>query len=1112
MGKVRKLREDELVGGASSTDVYPVTSTQAVFNGRNVPLNETLVRNLPINVSLEYSDSDIPDTLTLLQAVSKIPTGDRVLGLNCRFLSAEGWKNYVYIGSTTEVSDWRLTANWLEYTNTTQLAEVEGSVTSLKKSTNAILGVENERALSTDISIDGKYVSSNGNLVDYDAYMISSSIGMSKGETVYFNARAAVIVAVISKVQEGTYTPLLLGAGVGGDATTEYSYTMEEDCSIVISSLKSSWDGNVNIAKSNIAGTQLALKEQQDVQGSEIESLGEAFKNIGYSASLEEAQVGINGKYIRFSDGELVEYDRYYISTPIAVKRGQYIVVTAAASDLVAVISSKNDDGTYKPLVRGISASEVNTFSYLANEDINIVISNYTSAKEKAEVNIIDFLAFELIADMNSLDSSDIEYTGPLQGYTSALIVSKPKRGDNLILNISSDDKESLLRIRIDEGENTSWYSGYSMLYTSFKIKKDVETVSIQFYSTNNSNVSYFIRVNPITAIATSAYEDRLKELDSISEPTINLPNNIQYKDIVVDTQILYNNLTETIKTKISEGSTNLNIIFKDNVFKFNNQNLISLSGTSNSSVNLRFCCDNAKIVSDGKQYSRENRTALSGARNVFDTDSTFNYKNSIVVNEDYIYPDINGGNGIFHFTDHITVVNSSSYIYKAPIPQDIDLSGLVGKKVCFTAWWAGVFADITDAKEEEGKKYIYFKISAGDASYVDADLTNYGVYPIVKILNLEDKSASNSYYIEDGKIHLPDADIVYQCEYPQFIDITNSTLGSVIFCNMYFIGSADSGKPLINASGTSNVFVLNSTFKNIGHACIFNTTSNGDNGNILVKGCTFYKCKHPVYLNGNNSSVRDNVFEKSGYYWQSGYAVFMLRGKNFYIGHNTIKDFTYSAISVSGGTNVDQTGNTGIIEYNTIETVDWDTDYIEHQLIDSGAIQISIVNFPVIIRHNFIDNYKTRKSGRGIMMGGNCSQIAIYKNLITNTPSYSAIDFYKGTEKNQYYPNGVEDLLMYNIVEGCIRMIGGDDFTNYSSYTKDDNDCVCGYNLIGDTGYNISNQLPNKSISDVPYFEMPIIDDSFSYKNKGHILLSYDVSSWNLSDFIMGKLQLSIK
>lgn len=1112
MGRVRKILESELVGGTQNTDVYPVTSTEAVYTRRNTSLGGVLDRNLPINVSTEYNDSHTPEVLTLIQAVNRIPTSSRVLGLNCRFLSAEGWKNYVYIGSTTEVSDWRLTANWLEYTNANQLAEVEGSVASLKKSTNAILDVEDERTLSTDISIDGKYVSKNGNLVDYNAYMISSSIEMSKGETVYFNARAADTVAVVSKVQGSTYTPLLLGVGVSEGFSTEYSYTVEEDCSIVISSLKSSWGGNVNIAKSNIIGAQLALKEQQDVQGSEIESLGEAFKDIGYSSSKEEAQVGTNGEYIRFFDGETVEYTGYYISTPITVKKGQYIIVTAAASNAVAVISSKNDDGTYKPLVRGISASEVNTFNYLVNEDIDIVISNYTPAKEKAEVNIIDFLAFELITDMNSSGSKNIEYTGSLQGYTSVFTIDSLKKGDNIILSITSDDKESLLRIRIGEGESTSWYSGYSILYTSYKIKKDIDAISIQFYSANNSNVNYNIRVNPVTVITTSAYEDRLKELDSISEPTINLPNNIQYKDIVVDTQTLYNNLTETIKTEISKGNTNLNIIFKDNVFKFNDQNLISLSETSNSSVNLRFCCDNAKIVSDGKQYSRENRTALSGARNVFDTDSTFNYKNSIVVNEDYIYPDINRGNGIFHFTDHITVVDSGSYIYKAPIPQDIGLSGLIGKKVCFTAWWAGVFADITDAKEEEGKKYIYFKISAGDARYVDADLTNYGVYPVVKILNLEDKSANNSYYIEDGKIHLPDADIVYQCEYPQFIDITNSTLGSVIFCNMYFIGSADSGKPLINASGTSNVFVLNSTFKNIGHACIFNTTSNGDNGNILVKGCAFYKCKHPVYLNGNNSSVRDNVFEKSGYYWQSGYAIFMLRGKNFYIGHNTIKDFTYSAIFVSGGTNVDQTGNTGIIEYNTIETVDWDTDYIEHQLIDSGAIQISVVNFPVIVRHNFINNYKTRKSGRGIMMGGNCSQISIYKNLITNIPSYSAIDFYKGSEKNQYYPNGVEDLLMYNIVEGCIHMVGGDDFTDYPSYVKDDNGCVCGYNLIGDTGYNMSNQSPSKSISNVPYFETPIIDDFFSYKDKEHILLSYDVSSWNLSDFIMGKLQLSIK
>lgn len=42
MGKIRKILETELVGGTQSTDVYPVTSTKAVFDGNNKDLDTIL--------------------------------------------------------------------------------------------------------------------------------------------------------------------------------------------------------------------------------------------------------------------------------------------------------------------------------------------------------------------------------------------------------------------------------------------------------------------------------------------------------------------------------------------------------------------------------------------------------------------------------------------------------------------------------------------------------------------------------------------------------------------------------------------------------------------------------------------------------------------------------------------------------------------------------------------------------------------------------------------------------------------------------------------------------------------------------------------------------------
>ena len=42
MGKIKKILENELVGGTQTTDVYPVTSTKAVYDENNERLDNIL--------------------------------------------------------------------------------------------------------------------------------------------------------------------------------------------------------------------------------------------------------------------------------------------------------------------------------------------------------------------------------------------------------------------------------------------------------------------------------------------------------------------------------------------------------------------------------------------------------------------------------------------------------------------------------------------------------------------------------------------------------------------------------------------------------------------------------------------------------------------------------------------------------------------------------------------------------------------------------------------------------------------------------------------------------------------------------------------------------------
>ena len=45
MGKIKKILENELVGGTQTTDVYPITSTKAVYDTDNIML-DTYIQHL----------------------------------------------------------------------------------------------------------------------------------------------------------------------------------------------------------------------------------------------------------------------------------------------------------------------------------------------------------------------------------------------------------------------------------------------------------------------------------------------------------------------------------------------------------------------------------------------------------------------------------------------------------------------------------------------------------------------------------------------------------------------------------------------------------------------------------------------------------------------------------------------------------------------------------------------------------------------------------------------------------------------------------------------------------------------------------------------------------
>ena len=92
MGKIKKIIENELVGGTQSTDIYPVTSIKAVYDESNERLD---------NILKKVSKFDCGECTDLSDAISKVPQAEQKGGMTIRFI-----KDNKYVSYTLSTSSW----------------------------------------------------------------------------------------------------------------------------------------------------------------------------------------------------------------------------------------------------------------------------------------------------------------------------------------------------------------------------------------------------------------------------------------------------------------------------------------------------------------------------------------------------------------------------------------------------------------------------------------------------------------------------------------------------------------------------------------------------------------------------------------------------------------------------------------------------------------------------------------------------------------------------------------------------------------------------------------------------------------------------------------------
>lgn len=130
MGVIRKIKDNELVGGTQDEEVYPVTSTQSVYNSQNKTLDQLLALNLPINISANYSANYSATAYSLQEAISAVPLYDRRIGFVGTFLSKDltpnKWVTIQYNGVSVDSSAWVNPDNWVQMLSELDIVQSSG--------------------------------------------------------------------------------------------------------------------------------------------------------------------------------------------------------------------------------------------------------------------------------------------------------------------------------------------------------------------------------------------------------------------------------------------------------------------------------------------------------------------------------------------------------------------------------------------------------------------------------------------------------------------------------------------------------------------------------------------------------------------------------------------------------------------------------------------------------------------------------------------------------------------------------------------------------------------------------------------------------------------------
>lgn len=503
-----------------------------------------------------------------------------------------------------------------------------------------------------------------------------------------------------------------------------------------------------------------------------------------------------------------------------------------------------------------------------------------------------------------------------------------------------------------------------------------------------------------------------------------------------------FRQLNSSICKAIESGETNIVVCLKKSVYYFN-QNHIDLRGFNSPMVSISIEGNGSIIRPVCQAYSSLTKTeGISSC----DFSGDFSRESIFLTDNDEI---LDVWTTMKQALGAVKVNNKNSAsiptIFQGPISQD--------SWIRIPHWYYSTQYPISQVTKDGNVTFTAQTSKGFDVDYDGKYVLGYDTRVSSELVRYQCFNVPNMEvpYCRDKTMYFPSKyKTIYDCKAGNFILIASTILKQLNVTGLECVGARGGGH-YINLSGVKaeKISFSNCSFRGLKNTLLMiNKTDNVsfcDNTVTCCYGQGIYS------TNGSKNTIVANcLFSNNGLSMIQHSCIYCV-GENYHIYKNEIRDFTYAAIFVGLHSTAEKNSVcSGIIEENEIYySKEYYENYWKYTLADGGAIYISSQNDEVIIRYNYIHDYRGINGNRAIFGDTGAKNVVIYGNVILRVPNYYAIDLYrvKSADKNMPDANS-GNLVFANYIDGAYKLGG-----------REGGACKDGGNILISNTYNRFNE-----------------------------------------------------